>query len=220
MSIVSQTRMIDELTEEAATALAAKHHFKAEALANKAMLLAHEDGDYERMALVIPTLREARVCRLDAAMSLGTLQVVDVPFEDDVTIEPGCYLLQPPLVGAHARRLRLLAVSREINAVVLCREPVIRMGLVPFVALGSGATVRTKMKLPADIEDPDLDWYATALEALGEAAIELDPALNVEKRINALLPRVDAIPEHAGLHQFLEESCREAAEAGANDEKS
>jgi len=220
MSIASQTRMIDELTEEAATALAAKHHFKAEALAHKAMLLAHEDGDFARMALVIPTLRKARVCRLDAAMKIGTLKVVDVPFEDDVTIEPGCYLLQPPLVGAHARRLRFMAVSREINAVVLCREPVIRLGLVPFVALGIGATVRTKMKLPADIEDPDLDWYATALEALGEAAIELDPAMNVEKRINALLPRVDAIPEHAGLHRFLEESCREAAEGRAHDAES
>ncbi len=220
MSIASQTRMIDELTEEAATALAAKRHFEAEALAHKAMLLAHDDDDFERMALAIPTLREARVCRLDAAMKIGTLLVVDVPFEDDVTIEPGCYLLQPPLVGAHARRLRLMAVSREINAVVLCREPVIRLGLVPFVALGTGATVRTKMKLPADLEDPDLEWYATALEALGEAAAELDPAMNAQKRVNALLPRVDAIPEHAGLHQLLEESCREAAEARANDEKS
>jgi len=220
MSIASQTRMIDELTEEAATALAAKRHFKAEALAHKAMLLAHEDADFERMALAIPTLREARVYRLDAAMKIGTLLVVDVPFEDDVTIEPGCYLLQPPLVGAHARRLRLMAVSREINAVVLCREPVIRLGLVPFVALGTGATVRTKMKLPADLENPDLEWYTTALEALGEAAAELDPAMNARKRVNALLPRVDAIPEHAGLNQFLEESCREAAEARANDKKS
>ena len=70
------------------------------------------------------------------------------------------------------------------------------------------------------VEDPDLEWYATALEALGEAAAELDPAMNAQKRVNALLPRVDAIPEHAGLHQLLEESCREAAEACANDEKS
>ncbi len=220
MSIASQTRMIDELTEEAATSLAAKRHFKAEALAHKAMLLAHDDGDFGRMALAIPTLREARLCRLNAAMKVGTLLVVDVPFEDDVTIEPGCYLIQPPLVGAHARRLRLMAVSREINTVVLCREPVIRLGLVPFVALGSGATVRTKMKLPADIEDPDLDWYASALEALGEAATELDPAMSVEKRVNTLLPRVDAIPEHAGLHQFLEDSCREAAEGRDHDGRS
>jgi hypothetical protein len=220
MTIASQTRLIDELTEEAATALAAKQHFKAEALAHKALFLAHEDGDFSRMALTLPTLREARLCRLTAALKVGTLLVVDVPFEDDVTIEPGCYLIQPPLVGAHARRLRLMAVSREINTVVLCREPVIRLGLVPFVALGTGATVRTKMKPPTDIEDPDLDWFQSALEALGEAAAELDPAMNVQKRINALMPRVDAIPEHAALNQFLEDSCREAAEAGAGDQKS
>jgi hypothetical protein len=220
MTIASQTRMIDELTEEAATALAASHHFKAEALAHKALLLAHDDGDFSRMTLTLPTLREARLYRLNAALKVGTLLVVDVPFEDDVTIEPGCYLLQPPLVGAHARRLRLMAVSREINAVVLCREPVIRLGLVPFVALGTGATVRTKMKPPADIENPDLDWFKTALDALGEAAAELDPAMNVQKRINALMPRVDAIPEHEALNQFLEDSCREAAEADANAAKS
>lgn len=220
MTIASQTRMIDELTQEAATAMAAKQPFKAEALAHKAMLLAHDDGDFKRMTQTIPTLREARLGRLEAALKVGTLMVVDVPFEDDVTIEPGCYLIQPPLVGAHARRLRLLAVSREINAVVLCREPVIRLGLVPFVALGFGATVRTKMKPPADIENPDLEWFEASLEALGEAAAELDPAMNVEKRINALLPRVDAIPEHAGLSQFLEDSCREAARTRADDENS
>lgn len=215
MSIASQTRVIDELTEKAAAALAAKRHFEAEKLANEAMLLARDDNDFARMAAVVPSLRHARLTRLAAAMDVGTITILDELFEDDAVIEPGCYLVQPPLVGAHARRLRLTAVNREINAVVLCREPVIRLGLVPMVALGSGATVRTKMRKPADLDNPGLEWFATALEALGEAAAEFDPALTVEKRVDVLLTRVDAIPEHAGLHEYLEQSCRAAAEARA-----
>ena len=181
MTIASQTQLIDELTEKAVAALTAKKHFKAEEFAHKAMLLARDDDDFGRMAIVVPTLRDARLCRLAAAMKIGTITIMDEPFEDDFKLKPGCYLLQPPLVGAHARRLRLMAVTDKVNAVVQCREPVIQLGLVPFVALGVGATVRTKMRKPADLDNPDLEWYATAMEALGEAAAELDPALSVTK---------------------------------------
>ncbi len=111
------------------------------------------------------------------------------------------------------RGLRYTAMKQEIPALILCREPVIRLGLVPFVALGSGATVRCKMRKPKDLENPDLECFATALEILGEAAAEMDPAMNLHKRINTLMTRIDALPEHAGLHDHLEQSCHEAAEA-------
>ena len=213
MSVASQTQTIDELTGKAAGALADQRYFEAEALADKALTLARDEGDYGRMAVVVPTLALARSGRLALATDLGTITIIDEPFEDDVKIEPGCYLAQPPLVGAHARRFRLTALHREIPAIVLCREPVIRLGLVPLVALGSGATVRTKVHPPQDLEHPDLEWFASSLEALGEAAAELDPALTVQKRVDALLTRLDAIPEHAGLHRYLEDSCREAADS-------
>ncbi len=213
MSIASQARIIDDLSEKAAGALAAKRYFEAESLAAKALDTARDDDDFHRMAAVVPTLQKARTGRLELAMDVGTITILDEPFDEDVKIKPGCYLVQPPLVGADARRLRHTALRREIPAMVLCREPVIRLGLVPFVALGSGATVRCKMRKPKDLEHPDLEWFATALEVLGEAAAEMDPAMSLHKRINALMARVDAIPEHAGLHTLLEESCREAAEA-------
>ena len=213
MSLASQTQTIDDLTGQAAQALADQRYFQAEDLAHRALTLARNDGDYQRMAVVVPTLALARAGRLALANDVGTVMVLDEPFDDDVVIEPGCYLLQPPLVGAHARRLRLTAVRQEIPAVILCREPVIRLGLVPFVALGSGATVRCKMRKPKDLENPDLEWFATALEILGEAAAEMDPAMNLHKRINTLMTRIDALPEHAGLHDHLEQSCHEAAEA-------
>ena len=213
MSIASPARMIDELTEKAVAALTAKRYFKAEQLAAKALEVARDDDDFHRMAVVVPTLRQARTGRLALAMDVGTITILDEPFDEDVTVKPGCYLVQPPLVGADARRLRYTAMKQEVPALILCREPVIRLGLVPFVALGSGATVRCKMRKPKDLENPDLEWFATALEILGEAAAEMDPAMNLHKRINTLMTRIDALPEHAGLHDHLEQSCHEAAEA-------
>jgi len=213
MSLASQTQTIDDLTGQAAQALADQRYFQAEDLAHRALTLARNDGDYQRMAVVVPTLALARAGRLALANDVGTVMVLDEPFDDDVVIEPGCYLLQPPLVGAHARRLRLTAVRQEIPAVILCREPVIRLGLVPLVALGSGATIRTKVRPPEDLDHPDIEWFADSLEALGEAAGELDPAMTIKKRVDTLLTRLDAIPEHAGLHRFLEDSCQEAAES-------
>jgi hypothetical protein len=216
MSLASQTQTIDDLTSQAVGALADKRYSQAEGLASKALTLARDDGDYQRMAVVIPTLSLARAGRLALAIDVGTVTILDEPFDDDIKIEPGCYLMQPPLVGAHARRLRLTALRQEISAVILCREPVIRLGLVPLVALGNGATVRTKVRPPEDLDNPSLDWFTDSLDALGEAATELDPGLSVQKRVDALLARLDSIPEYDGLHQCLEESCREAAETPDN----
>jgi hypothetical protein len=93
------------------------------------------------------------------------------------------------------------------------------MGLTPLVALGTGATVRVKVHPAADDERPDMAWYLDALDALGEAATEMDPAMNVEKRIDALLARLAAIPEHEGLHRRLEEACLTAADLLSADAK-
>jgi hypothetical protein len=136
-----------------------------------------------------------------------------VHFTETDAVPPGCHLFQPPLVGADARRFRLLAQQRQVAAAILCREPVIRMGLVPVVAIAPGATVRCKVRPPASVDRPSLEWFADALEALGDAATEIDPELDVEKRIDALTARLDAIPDHEGLHRCLERTCREAAEA-------
>jgi hypothetical protein len=54
-------------------------------------------------------------------------------------------------------------------------------------------------------------WFVDAMEALGDAAIEyLDPALPIVKRVDALLARLDAIPDHEGLHLALAEACQQA----------
>jgi hypothetical protein len=219
MSTVSQTRTIDKLTEKASKAVARGHFFEARRLAGEALDLARDEGDFERMARIAPVLREAQRQHIDAALDTGAMTVLDTPFTDEVGIEPGCFLIRPPLVGADARRLRLLAFSRRTPVAVLCREPLARIGLCPVVAIGGGITVRAKVDPPLDPDRPDIDWFLDALDALGEAALEtIDPEMDVVKRVDALLDRLDAVPEYDGLHVCLEDTCREAHEALAAEQ--
>ena len=212
MAVASQAQKIDDLAARASEVLGAKGYFEAEHLAARALEMARTAQEFHRMAAVIPTLGQARMARLKQAMKGSKVTIPQAPFDETTVIQPGCYLFQPPQVGADARRFRLLAHKQQVAAAVLCREPVIRMGLVPMVAIAPGATVRCKVRPPANLERPGLEWFADAIEALGDAATEIDPELDVEKRIDALMARLDAIPDHEGLHRCLERTCREAAE--------
>ncbi len=213
MTVASRTQKIDELFAKASEALAAKGWFEAEQLAGRALEVARSGGEFRRMAAMLPTLAQARMSRVKQAMKAGKVTLHSSPLTETDVIQPGCHLFQPPQVGADARRFRLLAHQQQAAAAVLCREPVIRMGLVPIVAIAPGATVRCKVRPPTNLDRPSVEWFADALEALGEAAMEIDPQLDVEKRIDALMARLDAIPDHEGLHRCLERTCREAAEA-------
>ncbi len=213
MTIASQTKTIDDLHGNAKKALAQPLSFEAERLAGKALQLARQQGLFAHMVDIIPTLLAARGGRLEPALATGHVVVLDEPFDDTAHVEPGCYLIQPPLVAADARRLRLLAMSREVSVAVVCREPTTQLRLCPVVTISTGATVRTKIDLPADPDEPDLDWLQQAIEALGDWAIEcIDSGADVEKRIDALMARLEAVPEHRGLHECLRETCQEAAD--------
>jgi hypothetical protein len=218
MSVDSQTRTIDEMTATATKALKKGRIFEADRIATQVLYMARDEEAFDRMADIIPTLYEARRQRIDTAADTGRMTVLDEQFADEIRIEPGCYLVRPPLVGADARRLRLLASSREIPVAVLCREPLARVGLCPVVAISRGATIRTKVDPPADPDAPDIDWFLDAMDALGEEAVEaVDPQLDPVKRIDALLPKLDAVPGHDGLHAALEQACLEAHDAQSSE---
>ena len=134
-----------------------------------------------------------------------------MPYTEDMPLKPGCYLVQPPSVGADARRLRLAALRREIPIAIMCREPKSRMGLCPVVAIGQ-VTVRARIEPPKDWDKPDHKWFVGAMEQLGDAAIEmLDTGLELDRQVDFLLAALDAVPDHEKLHQVLAEVCREAA---------
>ena len=142
---------IDELIQQAENALAKNQFFEAERLASKALILARHDAQFSKMAISLEPLCRARAKRLEQALKAKSVSIIDEAFPDDVKIKPGCYLVQPPLVGADARRFRLIALENEIPIAVVCREPLTQLQLCPIVALCGNVVVRTKFDPPDDL---------------------------------------------------------------------
>jgi hypothetical protein len=213
MSADVGTDRIDELMDQASHELARTRYFDAEKLAAEALQLARQADDFERMARIIMPLQEARRQRTLQALATKKVTVIDEEKDIPTKIKPGCYLFQPMLVGADARRLRLAALEAEVPVAVLAREPMTQLRLQPIVAISPGLTIRAKVDPPKNVDRPDIEWFARAMEELGDWAVStIDPEMEVTRRIDTLLIRLDAHPEHEGLHQALRAACEEAAQ--------
>ncbi len=200
---------------KAQQALSRNHWFEAERLCARALDMARSEGDFNLMARIALPLQEARRQRAQLAYEAKKVISLDTNFSEERDLGPFCYLVQPPLVGADARRMRLLALEREVPALFLCREPKTQLGLCPIVAIGQ-VTIRARIDPPRTWERPTFAWYVDACEQLGDAAIEtLDRGAELAKQVDALLDRLDAMPDHEKLHQVLAETCKEAARAYA-----
>lgn len=219
--------------ERASEALEATRYFECEKLTRTALQRAHAAGDYERMARIILPLQEARRQRrqlaVDASFGPGGRGVTLFETRRAVPndIAPGCYLFQPPLIGADARAFRDHAAEQQVPVFVLTREPLTRDGLWPIVSVGA-ISVRAKLAPPFRVEftldRPSRDgvtpadaahitraWFESTAEALGDSAIASlktdDPAAWL---VEDLLDRLEAFPDHEKLHQRLADACRGA----------
>ncbi len=211
----AKTSSVQTLMTKAQQALSRNHWFEAERLAAKALDMARGEGDFHLMARIVLPLLEARRQRMQIALDSKKVVILESPLPADMELKPVCYLVQPPLVGADARRLRLLSLEREVPALVLCREPRTQLGLCPIVAIGQ-VTIRARIDPPKNWDKPTPAWFAEAGEQLGDAAIEsIDPTAEPARQVDALLERLDAFPDHEKLHQALEETCQVAAKAYA-----
>jgi len=210
-----RTKSLATLMQHAGCELDAGGWFEAERLADEALQIARTREDWAAMAEIIDVIQAARLGRRDPSLVKGPVSMFDEPYEEGRVLEAGRWLLQPPLVGADARRLRISSLEADVPVLILCREPTTQAGLIPLVAIAPGSTIRTKVKSPANEKKPTATWFQSALNALGEAAIErIDPGLAVDRRIDALLGALDAIPDYDGLHDALLEACNEAARQG------
>jgi hypothetical protein len=215
---------LDQLMERATKALAATKWFVAERLAEEALMVARQGQRFLEMSRICLPLQEARRNRLLAALEIGeregVRQLTSLPAED-APPPPGCWLVLPPRVGADARRLRLAALAHSVPAAILCREPRTKAGRWPVVAVGP-LIIRVHLEPPhGATEDalapqtppapPPLAWFTAALESLGDAAQASAPVDGEPvRRVDALLARLDAHPDHEKLHQALAEACRRA----------
>ena len=204
-------KRLESMLTRTDTALKQSAWFEAERLALKAMEAAREACDFELMARACTPLLEARRNRVQMTLEVpGKTRVLD-EIEAEPKIRAGLVMVQPPAVGADGRRLRVAALHEETPLLVVIREPLTRLGQCPIVAVGR-ITVRAYVDPPRSEKNPSAKWMMSALESLGEAAIDSmvereDPAANVD----ALLARLDSVPEHEGLHQMLAQACMVAA---------
>lgn len=227
MSVALAPAQIDELMERASRALAGTDYFEAERLCRRAMLAARDGQDFERMARICLPLQEARRQKREQAWDAGPVALVRAMKDVPRPLRPGCYLVQPPLIGRDGHRLRETADRKGVPVSVLTREPLTRAGQWPVVAVGP-LVLRVRVDPPwpverieaspskdADERLPPAPWFAAASEALGDAAIcRLKPNDHPHYRVDDLLDFLDAHPEHEKLHQALAAACREAIGTG------
>jgi hypothetical protein len=213
MTSAPRHEKVDEMMERAEAALRRAQWFEAERIAIKALELARREEDFAAMSRIVLPLQEARRQRIQAALTAAKkkVRILDADITEEMPLAPGVYLIQPPTVGADARRLRLAALRREIPVAVMCREPRTQRGQCPVVAIG-GMTVRARIDAPKEWDKPDFAWFVRAMEDLGDAAMEmLDTGIELDRQIDFLLNLLDSVPDHEKLHQLLAAKCAEAA---------
>ena len=226
-----QTGPIDDLMERASRALAETRYFEAASAARRALDRARDAEDFDAMARICLPLQEARrqirqlAVDAHAGRDAPSIRLILNPEDVPRPLAAGCYLLQPPMIGADARTLRVSAERRKTPVLVLTREPLTRNGQWPIVGVGP-VSARAKVDPPFPMERVEdrmckdgyqgeppipLSWFEAAGEALGDAAIATVTAdRHPWWRVDDLLEFLDAVPEHEKLHQALAQACRDA----------
>ncbi|MDX2116919.1 MAG: hypothetical protein SFY96_01910 [Planctomycetota bacterium] len=228
MTTAGAAKSIDELMERASVALADAAYFDAESLALRALKRARAADDFERVARIALPLQEARRQKRQLAIDSGVRMVLErMPRPKDLL--PGCYLVQPPMIGVEARDLRLALDAKKISALVICREPMTRAGQWPVVGVSGGSmmevvSLRVRIAPPPGVspadsgitrdtwtDAPSASWFETAAEALGDEALaRVVPSDPAAWRVDDLLTFLDAHPDHEKLHQRLHDAARAA----------
>ncbi|HYE62784.1 MAG TPA: hypothetical protein VD997_12380 [Phycisphaerales bacterium] len=221
---------IDQLMERASSALGATNYFEAETLCLKALTRCAAANDFDRMARICLPLQEARRQKREEAVDSGRCMIIQsLPKRSD-PIEPGCYLLEPPLIGIEAVTMRELCDRRKVPALVLCREPRTSAGKWPIVGVSGtdreSLVVRVQVEPPTEFDLPDNrqqqqprqgpapSWFVRTQEALGDAAIaKIKPDLPPDWRAMDLFEMLRAVPDHEKLIQALMAACELAAKS-------
>ena len=212
---VKRTKPIQTQVDKGLDALREESWFIAESHLLKALIASRGRDDWEGMIEITEGLRQSRCGIRRQALVRGSVRLCNEGSTETMAISTGRYLVEPPLVGADARRLVQSGRDNQVAIAVVCREPLTRSGLVPIVAIAPGTTIRVQIDPPSNEKKPTTAWFKNAMESIGDAALDtIDPTKALDRRIDPILGTIDAIPDHEALYEALSETCREAHEQG------
>lgn len=199
-------------------------HVGARAEAHIALTRARRAGEFGLMVDASGIYLDAceRIIDEANAASNGALIIARGDDAPDPLVA-GCYLLQPPMIGADATRLRDAAFAGGLPVRALAREPLTREGKWPVVAIGD-VIVRAHVDPPVALERVEgvitkddypgpapLEWFDGAIGALGREALgSIDAEEPAQYRVDDLLEILTALPDHAGVVGALRDACEEA----------
>jgi len=198
----------------ASDSLAAGLSLHAAMLSRDALHLARSRGDFERMSRIcMPLLEAQRAIRIEA-LETGPAKLISTASDIQGLPTMGCYLFTPMLVGADAKQFRSAANNAGVPVFVLTREPQMSNGLWPIVGVGE-RVVRIRIEPPTNPDIIDPQWFNYASEQLGDQAIEdainaAEPEDPAAWRVDDLLDRIDACPEHEKFMKALADACKAA----------
>lgn len=209
---LGEMRVVDDLMERASRALLATEYFDAEHLCLAALEKAFHSNDFERMARIVMPLQESRRQRRQQAADTGRVYLLKTTLPRSSEIEPGMYLIEPPMFGRQARTLREAAERRKVPIMVVTREPLTRAGKWPIVAVGDGPRMATSIRtyVEPSTAPPNAQWFLHINELLGDAAIAKVKPGPSAWRVDELMHFLEAHPDHEKLHQALQAECRKA----------
>ena len=194
---VKRTKPIQTQVDKGLDALREESWFIAESHLLKALIASRGRDDWEGMIEITEGLRQSRCGIRRQALVRGSVRLCNEGSTETMAISTGRYLVEPPLVGADARRLVQSGRDNQVAIAVVCREPLTRSGLVPIVAIAPGTTIRVQIDPPSNERKPTTAWFKNAMESIGDAALDtIDPTKAVDRRIDAILGTIDAIPDH------------------------
>lgn len=194
-------------------------------------------GAFDRLARLATIARAARAGALDQMLSFDRCETLGGRERLAGAPPPGCLLVQPPMIGADARAIRLDAEAARVPVLVLAREPLTRDARWPVVTVSPGITwpderrrapggvsIRARVDPPIPLArletsptrdeapTPPASWFAGALRALDEAALErFEPEAPGVHRARTLVELIDAHPYASALYDALIDACHEAA---------
>lgn len=182
--------------------------FKAEKAAVEKIDVARSAMQWEKLATALEDLCHARQACAKAAHNGKKVQIIGSMEHADAIRSGGRFLVRPPLVGRDASLIEHALKNKGYSVIVLCREPVTKLGLCPIVSLGSGVTVRTQVDEPKNPDKPSCGWFDGVVQEFGAYVIgRIDESATEQRQLDNLLAHLSAIPSHGEAYRIAIKLC-------------